>query len=238
MYRFKTQREFIDEFGEDWKYKVENGWDGEMDYLFGREITYEDWSNIQSSSGFNKYWFGNTINHKWSISKDMVTDKPLPSTQPTSLQLADCHGYEFEAEYVGELIKGKITVEDWHGDRTRVFLCQNVRDGADCKNKQGFRFSYITPEGNTIESIKCTPFNNFKLLNKFNYVKEDSDTTEVSRPHSQGEPRGTIIAIHSEPISIARGSRFVGSTATNFYTGTTASKGKISYNRVQSIQDC
>ena len=62
--RFKTEQEFIDEFGEDWRYKRfgENGlpWPLPMDYLFGNPHngTFEE-------SG-------------WAISPDMLTDKALP----------------------------------------------------------------------------------------------------------------------------------------------------------------
>jgi len=39
-YRFKTETEFIDEFGENWKWNGNTGWStsGDMDYLFGKEI--------------------------------------------------------------------------------------------------------------------------------------------------------------------------------------------------------
>lgn len=142
--------------------------------------------------------------------------------------------FKTEQEFIDEFGE-EITVEKWDG-KSRVFICQNVKDGADCENKQGYKYSWIVPEQTYEEQLAYinTHFKNFKLLTKSIYVKENS-ITEVCRPDSQGEPRGTIITIHSKPISIARGSRFVGSTATNFYTGTTASKGKVNYNRIQSI---
>lgn len=234
MYRFKTEKEFEEEFGNTWMNIITNEWNEEMDYLFGREITYEDWNNIQTNGSFYKHWFGSNYEHKWGISKDMVTDRPLPeSTQP--INLLDYHGVEFQAAVNGKQIKGKITIEKWCG-KPCVFLCQDVRYGTECQNKQGYKNSWLVDKKTYEEQLNYIQesFQNFKLLNKSIYVKESSNT-EVCRPHSQGEPRGTTIGIHSKPITITRGSRFVGSEATNFYTGTKANQGKVSYSRIQSV---
>lgn len=238
MYRFKTKKEFEDEFGVGWKTKVDQCWslNGDMDYLFGKEITYEEWNNIQTSDSFDAYWFGSTYKYNWSVSKDMVTDKPLPNSF-TPINLLDCHGWEFQADYDNKQVVGKITVENWRDDKNRVFLCQNVNSGADCKEKHGYKYSFVLPEENEhqLDYIDSRGFKNFKLLNNNNYVKESSKSTEVCRPHSQGEPRGTTVGIHSKPITITRGSRFIGSEATNRIIGTKACQGKVIYNGIQSI---
>lgn len=37
-YRFKTKKEFVKEFGDDWRYKVHYTFTWSMDYLLGREF--------------------------------------------------------------------------------------------------------------------------------------------------------------------------------------------------------
>jgi hypothetical protein len=64
MYRIKTEREFISEFGKNWRDKVETRWNsrGQMDYLCGRELTI-------TSLPVN-----NICIEKWSISPDCVIE--------------------------------------------------------------------------------------------------------------------------------------------------------------------
>jgi hypothetical protein len=40
MWRFKTEEEFLAQYGEDWKRSIDERWNesGKMDYLFGKEI--------------------------------------------------------------------------------------------------------------------------------------------------------------------------------------------------------
>lgn len=71
--RFKTKEEFEKEFGEDWRNIVHLQWvsdpsvDGGMDYLFGQP--YDGTGHVT-----------NPKNGKlWSISRCMVTSKPLPA---------------------------------------------------------------------------------------------------------------------------------------------------------------
>jgi hypothetical protein len=39
-YRFKTEQEFIKQFGTDWRRRVNFNWDGEMDYLCGKVFPF------------------------------------------------------------------------------------------------------------------------------------------------------------------------------------------------------
>jgi hypothetical protein len=61
--RFKTEAEFIKEFGKDWTTKVERGWVSAMNELFGQP------SNHKHAS-------------YWNISKDMLTTRRLPKELP------------------------------------------------------------------------------------------------------------------------------------------------------------
>ena len=51
--------------------------------------------------------------------------------------LLNCDGRKFSAKIRGTYVEGLIRVEDG-----RVYLCQNKKDGADCGDKLGYRFSW------------------------------------------------------------------------------------------------
>jgi hypothetical protein len=70
-YFIKTEKEFIDEFGESWRKKNEVIFPVKMDYLLGHEITKEDYDNIlKSNPSFMKDWLGD--GRVWSIAPYMV----------------------------------------------------------------------------------------------------------------------------------------------------------------------
>lgn len=62
--RFKTEQEFKEEFGDDWRKKLKYSWNeiGYMDYLFGKDYTKE-------------------VEKEWCISTDMLTTDPLPEKE-------------------------------------------------------------------------------------------------------------------------------------------------------------
>jgi hypothetical protein len=73
-YRFKTESEFIQEFGHDWRRVVSFNYDGEMDYLIGTDVNVP--INCIDTNGniiktFQLYcphsFYGN-----WAISSEMV----------------------------------------------------------------------------------------------------------------------------------------------------------------------
>ena len=77
-YRFKTEQEFIDEFGDKWKSKVcWNGY-GRMDYLFGIEIQgyNEDYFNTDICDFMLKNTSNGYVSY-WCISNDMVKQTQL-----------------------------------------------------------------------------------------------------------------------------------------------------------------
>ena len=51
--------------------------------------------------------------------------------------LLKCDGRRFRARIGNVECEGKVRVEDG-----TVFLCQNNKDGADCKDKSGYRYSW------------------------------------------------------------------------------------------------
>jgi hypothetical protein len=67
MYRFKTEKEFEDEFGYWWKELIIHGWDLRMNYLFGKKITKEQYHSHQWPLKIDG----------WAISKQMVKEDHL-----------------------------------------------------------------------------------------------------------------------------------------------------------------
>lgn len=79
-YRIKTKEEFVAEFGEKFHDKVYRSWNnnGDMDYLFGTEISKENYDVIIKDGSLGKVWPGKTSGITyWVISKGMITNKPL-----------------------------------------------------------------------------------------------------------------------------------------------------------------
>ena len=66
QYRIKTEAEFIEEFGEDWKGIVDWVPNHQMNNIFGKSLDSNKGRIINDN--------GNT----WSIFPNMITDKPLP----------------------------------------------------------------------------------------------------------------------------------------------------------------
>lgn len=80
--RFKTEAEFIQEFGLDWRNKVPYNWGKQMNYLLGQDIVE---SRIDKSIDKKYYLDYYAFSYKdinnfwpWSISKQMITRKRLP----------------------------------------------------------------------------------------------------------------------------------------------------------------
>ncbi len=94
-YRFKTEEEFIEEFGEDWKDAlIDSGgpnWTtaGEMDHLFGKDFPFkENELNLTDSTyPIDGRWNDPESIYNWLISWDMLTkNKPIqPSYKPKKI---------------------------------------------------------------------------------------------------------------------------------------------------------
>lgn len=65
-YRIKTEEEFIREFGIGWKQKY-HWWSDEMDYLFGKELSKEDYQQLQTDGDIH-------INKKWWIDRGYIIE--------------------------------------------------------------------------------------------------------------------------------------------------------------------
>jgi hypothetical protein len=104
-WRIKTEREFIQDYGESWRNKLRSpSWVADMDYLFGKPLSDEDATKIhKEETGYRKSWFsfltsGPTV---WTIGTKMIiidgpyptddavypTESPTPS-KPTALKTA------------------------------------------------------------------------------------------------------------------------------------------------------
>jgi hypothetical protein len=74
-YRFKTEEEFLEEYGKDWRYKVYATWiSPDMDEWLGKEVPF----HVDPSHSFQ----GQVGRDLWCTSIDMMTDKPLRKTVP------------------------------------------------------------------------------------------------------------------------------------------------------------
>jgi len=103
-YRFKTQQEFIDEFGSSWRSKV--GWTSQngMDFLFGQYLDSAENESLSNAmdvkAQVNVEALGCVVpkfeDEMWILSYSMLTDKPTatsqitpPSSTPTPQQSDD-----------------------------------------------------------------------------------------------------------------------------------------------------
>ena len=75
-------------------------------------------------------------------------------------------GLNFKAFICKELCKGRIQIEDGV-----VYLCQDKKDGADCKDKLGFRYSWGMSNISSLEQI-----NNSWAITNFEIVPRDPET--------------------------------------------------------------
>lgn len=57
-------------------------------------------------------------------------------------KLLECDGKRFACKINGTEVIGRITVEEG-----KVYLCQNEREGNDCENKRGYRYSWNVDDG-------------------------------------------------------------------------------------------
>ena len=73
QYRIKTEAEFIEEFGEDWREKIRYVWVDEMNYLYGFELMSGEEHCLDD----------------YFISEDMITDKPLPEESESEESVSD-----------------------------------------------------------------------------------------------------------------------------------------------------
>jgi len=131
--RFKTEQEFIDEYGSDWVKEV--GWENGMEYLFGKEIdkkfdNVELWLNAienQYNDGYDKRFYvnvGKDLNIKnplapkgtrlniWGISKVMLTDKPLPKSKKPTQNLLPLDELDNKIQSIQDLVAESFSPDE------------------------------------------------------------------------------------------------------------------------------
>jgi hypothetical protein len=83
--------------------------------------------------------------------------EPAKTFVPVKALVGVVPGTEFTAKIERTVVTGKIQKEDG-----RYFLCQNRKDGTDCKNKLGYNHSWVVGSG-TISDLKFHGITGLKL---------------------------------------------------------------------------
>ena len=82
QYRIKTEAEFIEEFGGYWNKTIHGGWDDDMNYFFGMSLESDATQVIDG----------------WTITGEMITDKPLPEESINEVSVSERPSILTEAE--------------------------------------------------------------------------------------------------------------------------------------------
>ena len=69
--------------------------------------------------------------------------------ETNGIDLRKCRGFGFKAKIEGTPCEGKIQVED--GD---VYLCQNMKNGAECRDRLGYKFSWYIGNCSEIDLMR------------------------------------------------------------------------------------
>lgn len=77
-YRFKTEQEFIEQFGIDWKDYIQKdglpNWSHDMNHLFGKPFPFiKNELHFNSEYPINSRWYDSFIDEDWKISWLMLT---------------------------------------------------------------------------------------------------------------------------------------------------------------------
>lgn len=81
--------------------------------------------------------------------------------------ILQCKGKKFKANIYNIPVEGRIQVEEGS-----IYLCQNVKDGADCEDKLGFKCSWHIEDGSEMALIK----NNVSNLCIHPSTKEEAES--------------------------------------------------------------
>lgn len=135
--RFKTEQEFRDEFGKNWRNYIVHGWTGSMDILFGQP---EDHPEAEI----------------WSISEDMLTDKLLPSQKELILLEEAKRRYPIGTKFRIAHIPNEIRIVKSHKDHKDIFIFNNEALHINLlveKNKEGLDAGSVYANGQWAEIV-------------------------------------------------------------------------------------
>jgi hypothetical protein len=137
-YFIKTEEEFIKEFGEGWKVKTNWSERDAMDYLFGVELSQEDYYEIQKTKNglYKKDWFSHKCPHKdtdWYIYKDMVKEVPFPAIESVTADVPTDPCDE-DCPYPYPSVKGAILLAIFHKDGKSVTRSKFVTEDHTTKD--------------------------------------------------------------------------------------------------------
>jgi hypothetical protein len=89
--------------------------------------------------------------------KTPVKSEPTKTFTPVKTLEGVTSGTEFTAKIERVEVTGKIQKEGG-----RYFLCQNKKDGTDCKNKLGYKYSWVVGTG-TASELKTHGITNLQI---------------------------------------------------------------------------
>jgi hypothetical protein len=140
-WRFKTEEEFVQEYGKDWYDNLVRYWVNDMNYLFGQKLeenlyTQELISSFKNDNQKSEYieikrlGLPNSSSDYWTISADMFTNNPLPTAATFST-------WKWRIKTEQELIKEYGTdykLEDWYSTGKDYLLGQPIIQKLESEN--------------------------------------------------------------------------------------------------------
>ena len=168
-WRFKTEEEFIDEYGDDWKQEVNWSSSNGMDYLLGEEIaetlnSRDAISLLQKQKGVNydaintflELGISSGVDDDWVLQMTMLTNEPLPTTTMT--------GWNWRIKTEQELIEEYGTdykLEDWYSTGKDYLLGQPIIQKLESEN---YIIEYAIKNKKTYERSDLSTINTDEVL--------------------------------------------------------------------------
>lgn len=113
--------------------------------------------------------------------------------------MKDLHGRKFTVTFRGEEITGVVSIQD-----NGIYLCQNVRNGSDCSNKFGYKYSYwIGSNRGSLNDVDDGLFENFKLK-----VMEMNDITVGTKLYDDDGEQHEAIFRSGELVILKNGNEY------------------------------
>ena len=114
------------------------------------------------------------------------------------IDLTKCKGLNFKANICGTPSEGRIQVE-----KGVVYLCQDKRNGADCQDKLGFRYSWGIRKGSP-EDMKAVTINvtDFEIVPRDPETYSDWQAGDVIRNTHESSDNGKVIFSNGEFVAV------------------------------------